>query len=128
MEKTPKKKISKKEIIQKTREMCKLFCSFLKFIFENINYYISKKNYYYQEIYDKTESYLKKIQIDYKLNGDKYVPIIIKSIVTENYKIGKNVFPNLAQLIKNNFILGQTSISEYKNELLTEKDLSIFIK
>ena len=128
MEKTPKKKISKKEIIQKTPEMCKLYCSFLKPIFENINYYISKKNYYYQEIYDKTESYLKKIQIDYKLNGDKYVPIIIKSIVTENYKIGKNVFPNLAQLIKNNFILGQTSISEYKNELLTEKDLSIFTK
>ncbi len=128
MEKTPKKKISKIDIIPKTPEMFKFYCSYMKPIFENINYYISKKNPYYQEIYDKSESYLKKVESDYELNGDKYIPIIIKSLFTENYKLAKNVLPNLSKLIKNNFILGKTNISLYKKELPSDKDLSIFSK
>ena len=79
--------------------MYKLYCSLMKSIFENINYNISKKSPYYQEIYDKSQSYLKKIESDYELNGDKYIPYIIKSLITENYKLAKNVLPNLSKLI-----------------------------
>ena len=36
-----------------TDQIRKLYCSTLKTIFDNINYYISKKNNYYKEIYEK---------------------------------------------------------------------------
>ena len=94
------KKLSKEINIQKSPEMYKLYGSILKPIFENVNYYISKKNPYYKEIYDKTKYYLDKLQNDYDLNADKYFPILSKSIIVENYKLGKYLFPDLKLLIK----------------------------
>ena len=75
--------------------MYELYGSILKPIFENVNYYISKKNPNYKDIYDKTKLYLEKLPNDYDLNADKYFPILAKSIVSENYKLGKYLFPNL---------------------------------
>ena len=77
-----------------TEEMRKLYCSTLKTIFDNINYYISKKNNYYKEIVEKSKEYMDKID---KLSGefstdeDKYYIIIYKSLLVENYKLAKNV-------------------------------------
>ena len=88
-----------------------LYCSILKPIFENVNYYISKKNPNYKEVYDKTKLYLEKLNKDYELNADKYFPVLAKSIVVENYKLGKYHFPNLKMLIKNDFLLGLTPIN-----------------
>ena len=88
-----------------------LYCSILKPIFENVNYYISKKNPNYKEVYDKTKLYLEKLNKDYELNADKYFPVLAKSIVVENYKLGKYLFPNLKMLIKNDFLLGLTPIN-----------------
>ena len=116
------KKLSKEINIQKSPEMFKLYGSILKPIFENVNYYISKKNPYYKEIYDKTKYYLDKLQNDYDLNADKYFPILSKSIIVENYKLGKYLFPDLKLLIKNNFLLGETPLSYYGVELPTSKD------
>ena len=106
-----------KELVPKTPEMYKLYTNYFKRIFNNINYYISKKNPYYAEIYEQTQIYLKKLVIDYELNGDKYIPIIIKSLYIENYKLAKYVLPDLTLLIKNNFILGRNDIIKFKTEL-----------
>ena len=62
----------KERNIQKSAEMYKLYGSILKPIFENVNYYIAKKNPYYKEIYDRTKYYLDRLQNDYDLNADKY--------------------------------------------------------
>ena len=94
-----------------SQEMYELYGSILKPIFENVNYYISKKNPNYKDVYEKTKLYLEKLSSDYDLNADKYFPILAKSIVVENYKLGKYLFPNLKLLIKNNFLLGQTPIN-----------------
>ena len=56
------KKLSKEISIQKSPEMYKLYGSILKPIFENVNYYISKKNPNYKEVYDQTKEYLEKLQ------------------------------------------------------------------
>ena len=106
-----------KELVPKTQEMYKLYISYFKKIFDNINYYISKKNPYYTEISEKIQIYLKKLSIDYELNGDKYIPIIIKSLYIENYKLAKYILPDLTLLIKNNFILGRNDVIKYKIEL-----------
>ena len=106
-----------KEIISKTPEMYKLYTTHFKQIFENINYYLSKKNPYYEEVIEKIKLYLKKLTVDYELNGDKYIPIIIKSLIYENYKLAKNVLPDLGILLKNNFILGRIDIIKYKADL-----------
>ena len=126
--KYPKKSSISKEIIPKTPEMYQLYITHFKQIFENINYYISKKNPYYQEIYEKSELYPKKIVIDYDLNGDKYIPIIVKSLYLENYKLAKYVLPNLSILIKNNFILGLNDVVKYKSELnsFLVKEIKVF--
>ena len=113
----PKKSKNQKEIVPKTPEMYNLYTTHLKQIFENINYYIAKNNPYYKEIHEKTEIYLKKLAVDYELNGDKYIPIIIKSLYIENYKLAKNVLPNMNILIKYNFILGKNYITKYITEL-----------
>ena len=94
-----------------SQEMYELYGSILKPIFENVNYYISKKNPNYKDVYDKTKLYLEKLPNDYDLNADKYFPILAKSIVSENYKLGKYLFPNLKLLIKNNFLLGLTPMN-----------------
>ena len=94
-----------------SKEMQDLYSSILKQIFENVNYYISKKNPNYQDVFDKTKLYLEKLSKDYELNADKYFPILAKSITVENYKLGKYLFPNLKLLIKNNFLLGLTPIN-----------------
>ena len=116
---------SKEKIIQKSAEMYKLYGSILKSIFENINYYISKKNPYFKEIYDKTKIYLEKLQNDYELNADKYFPVLSKSIAIENYKLGKYLFPELKLLIKNNFLLGETPLKYFGVELPDSKDILI---
>ena len=115
--KSNKKSKVQKELVPKTQEMYKLYTSHFKQIFDNINYYISKKNPYYTEISEKTQIYLKKLSNDYELNGDKYIPIIIKSLYIENYKLAKYVIPDLTILIKNNFILGRNDIIKFKTEL-----------
>ena len=113
---------SKERAIQKSAEMYKLYGTILKQIFENINYYISKKNPYYKEIYDNTKIYLEKLPNDYELNADKYFPIISKSIIVENYKLGKYLFPDLKLLIKNNFLLGETPLKYFGINYLSPKD------
>jgi len=107
---------------QKSAEMYKLYGSILKPIFENVNYYIAKKNPYYKEIYDRTKYYLDRLQNDYDLNADKYFPILSKSIIVENYKLGKYLFKDLKLLIKNNFLLGDTPLNYFGLELPTSKD------
>ena len=94
-----------------SQEKYELYNSLLKAIFENINYYISKKNPNYKDIYEKTKTYLEKLPKDYELNADKYFPILAKSIIVENYKLGKYLFPDLKLLIKNDFLLGLTPIN-----------------
>ena len=93
------------------KEKFELYCSILKEIFENVNYYISKKNPNYKEVYEKTKLYSEKLPKDYELNADKYFPVLAKSIVVENYKLGKYLFQNLKLLIKNDFLLGLTPIN-----------------
>ena len=105
--------------------MYKLYGSILKQIFENVNYYISKKNPYYKEVYDQTKYYLEKLQNDYNLNADKYFPILSKSIIVENYKLGKYLFPDLKLLIKNNFLLGETPLNFLGEELTTTSNTII---
>ena len=107
----PQKNENIKERNMQSPEMYELYGSILKPIFENVNYYISKKNPNYKDVYDKTKLYLEKLSSDYELNADKYFPILAKSIVVENYKLGKYLFPNLKLLIKNNFLLGLTPIN-----------------
>ena len=114
--------LSKEKAIQKSSEMYKLYGSILKPIFENVNYYISKKNQYYKEIYDKTKIYLDKLQNDYELNADKYFPILSKAITVENYKLGKYLFQDLKLLIKNDFLLGETPINHFDIEFPSPKD------
>ena len=113
---------SKERNIQKSAEIYKLYGSILKPIFENVNYYISKKNPNYKEVYDQTKEYLEKLQNDYDLNADKYFPILSKSLVVENYKLGKYLFPDLKLLIKNDFLLGETPLSQYGIEFPLTKD------
>ena len=103
--------VNKNENSNQSQEMYELYGSLLKTIFENVNYYISKKNPNYKDIYDKTKIYLEKLSNDYDLNADKYFPTLAKSITVENYKLGKYLFPNLKLLIKNNFLLGLTPIN-----------------
>ena len=113
-----------------SQEMYELYGSILKSIFENVNYYISKKNPNYKDIYDKTKLYLEKLPNDYDLNADKYFPILAKSIVSENYKLGKYLFPNLKLLIKNNFLLGLTPMNylELDIESLSNDNNSKIVK
>ena len=124
----PKKSKIQKEIVLKTQENYNLYTTYFKQVFENINYYISKKIPYYKEIQEKTELYRKKISTDYDLNGDKYIPIIIKSLYLENYKLAKFVLPDIIILIKNNFMLGLNDIIKYKTELSSflNKEVKLF--
>ena len=117
LNKINKKNKTQDEIVSKTSEMYKIYTQYFKQIFENINYYISKKNPYYPEIFEKTQIYPKKITLDYDLNGDKYIPIIIKSLYMENYKVAKYILPDLIILIKNNLILGRNDVIKYKLDL-----------
>ena len=94
-----------------TNEMKKLYCSTLRTLFDNINYYISKKNAYYKEIIEITKKNIEKIDKlsgEFTLDADQHFPLIYKSLLVENYKLAKNVFPNLKILIKNSFITGNT--------------------
>ena len=64
-----------------TDQIRKLYCSTLKTIFDNINYYISKKNNYYKEIYEKSKEYMDKIDKlsgEFSTNADEYYIIIYK--------------------------------------------------
>ena len=112
-----------------TEEMRKLYSSTLKNILDNINYYISKKNKFYQELLEKTKNYLdnfdKKTR-DFPLNADKYFILIYKSLIIENYKLAKNIFPGLKILIKNNFLIGKTELNELRIDLEDINDNNIF--
>ena len=52
------------------------------------------------------------------LNGDKYFPIIAKSMEIENVKITDTVLTNLKILIENNLLLGKSK----DNPIITPKD------
>ena len=111
-----------------TEEMRKLYCSTLKTIFDNINYYISKKNNYYKEIVEKSKEYMDKIDKlsgEFSLNADEYYILIYKSLLVENYKLAKNVLPNIKILIKNNFLLGDTPLNKLNVEIeqINEKEI-----
>ena len=111
-----------------TEEMRKLYCSTLKTIFDNINYYISKKNNYYKEIVEKSKEYMDKIDKlsgEFSLNADEYYILIYKSLLVENYKLAKYVLPNIKILIKNNFLLGDTPLNKLNIEIeqINEKEI-----
>ena len=106
------------------QEAYKLYGSILKQIFENINYYISKKNPNYKYVYEKTKYYLEKLPNDFDLNADKYFPVLAKSIEVENYKLGKYLFPDLKLLIKNNFLLGETPLNYLEFDIESLNDNS----
>ena len=115
--------------IKNIEEIKKLYCSTLKTIFDNINYYISKKNIYYQEILEKTQKYMDKIDKlsgNFSINADKYFILIYKSLTNENYKLAKNIFPSIQILIKNNFLLGDTKLNELRFDLEDINDNNIF--
>ena len=103
-----------------SEETRKLYCSTLKTIFDNINYYISKKNSYYQEILEKTKRYMEKIDNlsgDFSINADKYFIIIYKSLLVENYKLAKNILPSIKILIKNNFLNGEIELKDLRIDI-----------
>jgi hypothetical protein len=100
----------------------------LKTIFDNINYYISKKNNYYKEIVEKSKEYMDKIDKlsgEFSLNADEYYILIYKSLLVENYKLAKYVLPNIKILIKNNFLLGDTPLNKLNIEIeqINEKEI-----
>ena len=111
-----------------TAETRKLYCSTLKSIFDNINYYISKKNNYYKEIYENSKNYMDKIDNlsgKYALKADEYFILIYKSLLVENYKLAKNVLPDIKILIKNNFLIGDTQLNKLKIDIekINEKEI-----
>ena len=112
-----------------TDDMRKLYCSTLKKIFDNINYYISKKNTYYKELLEKSKNYIDKIDKlsgDYALNSDEYFILIYKSLLVENYKLAKNVLPDIKILIKNNFFKGDTPLKELNFDVDKNNENEIF--
>ena len=101
-------------------EMRKLYTSTLRTLFDNINYYISKKNTYYEEIKEitfKNIEEIDKLSDNFTLNADKYFIIMYKSLTVENYKLAKNFFPCFKILIKNSFITGYTPLNELNIDL-----------
>ncbi len=95
-------------------EMRKLYTSTLRTLFDNINYYISKKNTYYEEIKEITHRNIEeidKLSENFILNADEYFIIMYKSLTVENYKLAKNFFPCFKILIKNSFITGYTPLN-----------------
>ena len=114
-----------------TEEMRKLYTSTLKNIFDNINYYISRKNNYYKEILEKSKNYKEKIDHlsgDYALDADEYFILIYKSLLVENYKLAKNVFPDIKILIKNYFLSGNTQINKLEIDIEKINENEIFKK
>ena len=114
-----------------TNEMKKLYTSTLRTLFDNINYYISKKNTYYKEIIEITKKNIEKIDKlsgDYILNADQYFILMYKSLLVENYKLAKNLFPNLKILIKNSFITGNSPLNEFNIDIPQLKENEEIIK
>ena len=114
-----------------TNEMKKLYTSTLKTLFDNINYYISKKNTYYKEIIEIAKKNIEKIEKlsgDYVLNADQYFILMYKSLLVENYKLAKNLFPNLKILIKNSFITGSSPLNEFNIDIPQLKENEEIIK
>ena len=110
----------------------KNYSMYLKLIFDQIDYYISKKNNNYEEIVNYIKQFPSLLENDKtnNLNADKYFPIIGKSLQYESYKIADCVLKNLKLLISNNFLLGKTKEKEIilnseKNENRTILDLMI---
>ena len=103
-------------------ETKKLYLSTLRTILDNINYYISKKNIYYQEIVEKTKKYIEKIDKltgEVKLDADKYFIILYKSLTVENYKLAKYFFPHFKLLIINNFLIGSTLLTKFNIDIIS---------
>ena len=111
-----------------TDEIRKLYKPTLKTIFDNINYYISKKNSYYKEILEKSKKYIENIELlsgEYSLDADEYFILIYKSLLIENYKLAKNIFPDIKILIQNNFLLGNTKLNQLEIDIdnINEKEI-----
>ena len=112
-------------------EMKKLYTSTLKTLFDNINYYIPKKNIFYKEITEKTKKYIEKIDKlsgNFSLNADEYFILIYKSLTVENYKLAKNLFPHLKILLKNSFIIGNTPLNKFNIDFLQSNENYEFLK
>ena len=110
-------------------EMKKLYNSTLKILFDNIQYYISKKNPFYKEIIEKIKKNIEKIDKlaeNCDLNADKYFILIYKSLTIENYKLAKNIFPHLNILLKNSLMTGNTSLNKFNLEFLQPEKYEFF--
>ena len=108
-----------------TNEMKKLYCSTLRTLFDNVNYYVTKNNTYYKEILEKSKKYMDKIDKlsgDYPLDANDYFILMYKSLTVEKYKLGKNLLQNLKILIKNSFITGNSPLSEYNIDIPEVKE------
>ena len=100
-----------------------LYFSTLEHIFTSINENINKKNPYYQEVLSKSTTYLSLLSKDFACNADKYTPIFVKSLFTNNYKLAVNIIPNIKKLIQNNFLQGKAPLKYFKLELPIEKNI-----
>ena len=102
------------------KELYKIYLNCFTLIFEKIKGYLSKKNPFYNEIMTFIKTYKDHLNEDKNqpLNGDKYFPIIAKSMEIENVKITDTVLTNLKILIENNLLLGKSK----DNPIITPKD------
>ena len=101
-------------------ELRKIYTSTLRTLFDNINYYVSKKNTYYEEIKETTNRNIEeigKLSENFMLDADKHFIIMYKSLTVENYKLAKNFFPSFKILIKNSFITGSTPINQLNMDI-----------
>ena len=108
-----------------TNEMKKLYCSTLRTLFDNVNYYVTKNNTYYKEILEKSKKYMDKIDKlsgDFPLDANEYFILMYKSLTVEKYKLGKNLLQNLKILIKNSFITGNSPLCEYNIDIPEVKE------
>ena len=101
------------QLNESKNDQYKIYLKCFTEIFEKIKNYLSKRNQFYNEIMIFIKTYPEELQKDKetKLNGDKYFPIIAKSLETENIKITETVLFNLKLLIQNNLLLGRTKDS-----------------
>ena len=102
----------------------KIYILHLNQIFNQIDYYLSKKNVHFQKIKNNIKEFRTILENENKsnLNADKYFPIIAKSLEYENYKIAYSVLDDLKFLISNNFLLGKTKENDIQSDLETKNN------
>ena len=102
----------------------KIYILHLNQIFNQIDYYLSKKNVHFQKIKNNIKEFRTILENENKsnLNADKYFPMIAKSLEYENYKIAYSVLDDLKFLISNNFLLGKTKENDIQSDLETKNN------